>query len=71
MKLLNHKKTIKVFADNLPKLPKYTKEQNVVKKALKHLVDAKLKAGINNGDFDYAMGLLESLLIQADEENGE
>lgn len=70
MGVLKHKKAIKVFVDNLPKPPKYTKEQKVVKKALEHLVKARLRAGINNGDFDYAMGLLESLLIQDDELEG-
>lgn len=52
MGILKHKKAIKVFVDNLPKPPKYTKEQKVVKKALEHLVKARLRAGINNGDFD-------------------
>lgn len=68
MKTLKDRDAIKALADNLPKPPKYTKEQKVVKKALEHLVTAKFKAIIRNGDFDYAMGLLESLLIQDDEE---
>ena len=56
------------FAATLPKPPKHTKEQKIVLKALDHLSTAKYKAKINNGDFDYAMGLLEALLFNDDKE---
>lgn len=56
------------FAKTLPKPPKHTKEQKIVLKALNHLSIAKFRAKINNGDFDYAMGLLEALLFNDDKE---
>ena len=56
------------FTATLPKPPKYTKEQKIVLKALRHLNIAKYGAEINNGDFDYAMGLLEALLFNDDKE---
>lgn len=54
------------FEKTIPDPPKYTKEQKIVLKALDHLGIAKYKAKINNGDFDYAMGLLEALLFGDD-----
>lgn len=55
-----------IAADGLPKPPKYTKEQKVVLKALEYLAIARCSAKIDNGDFEYARGLLESLVIQYD-----
>ena len=53
-------------ADSQPKPPKYTKEQKVVLIALKYLAIARYETKIDNGDFEYARGLLESLVIQDD-----
>ncbi len=70
----NHEQ-LACLVENMPKPPKYTKEQKVVLKALKYLSAAKYRAEIKNnktrlidGNFEYAMGLLESLLMQDDKE---
>lgn len=55
-----------IAADGLPKPPKHTKEQKVVLKALKYLAIARYETKIDNSDFEYARGLLESLVIQDD-----
>lgn len=69
MKLKKNDENLQRLVENLPKPPKLTKEQKVVNRAIgairSYILQNKPKY---TDDLAYVIGLLESLVVQDDEE---